>query len=319
MKLYRLMGILLLLENYKKMTAQDLAEHFEISVRTIYRDLDTLSEAGFSLVSESGHGGGISLLDASRLQISAMNENELIKIAQKFSISHCSDTLDENIALKIRSQLSSQAKSAFDKIACTTLIDPTNWYGNDASTNQEYHLSTIQKAIVNNFCISLDYDSNTNSTLGRKIHPLGVCKKNNHWYLVGFCEIRNDYRIFKLSRISALALLEDKYSPHQDFDLNAFWISSTKEFSQVKDVKNSKSPLNDQMYIVEIRCKTSQLKALHGFDLMNYKGDVYEVNMISEQIAFSQLLMLEGLTVVSPESLINRMILHAHNILKKYS
>ena len=114
MKMYRLMGILLMLENTSILTAKELAEHFEVSIRTIYRDLDTLSQAGFSIVTESGHGGGISLMNSKRIQLKTMDENEILSLVQKVIVKDSKDAISENIALKIRGQLTEASQKKFD-------------------------------------------------------------------------------------------------------------------------------------------------------------------------------------------------------------
>lgn len=313
MKLYRLMGILLLLENHDKMTAQILADHFEVSIRTIYRDLEILSEAGFTLVTESGPGGGISLLDAKRPQLSAMDEAELIRIAQKFSCGP-SDLLTENLALKIRSQLSPDSQKTFDLLQKSTLIDPHNWTGKLISCDDA--LLSIQKAIIAHRILIINYQSNTRITLERRIHPLGLCQKNNQWYFVGFCELEKEYRTFKLSNIIELNLSDEHFSPHDTFDLNTFWAESTQNYRQ--KIHRLPNPSLPQDYLIKIQCPESALSKLSAFTLISRRDNIYVFDMISESIAFTQLVLLDDITLIEPQSLINRFILHGQKILKKY-
>lgn len=311
------MGILLLLENHDKMTARSLAEHFEVSVRTIYRDIEVLSEAGYSIFCESGRDGGISLLDSQRIQISAMDEKELIKLSQKFALNSNTDILDKNIALKIRSQLSDSSKDIFDTIQNTTLIDNTSWYGYTSLDNT--YMELLQKAIIEKLCLYIDYSSFKESTLDRKIHPLGLCKKNNKWYLVAFCEVRNDYRVFRLSRIQNPILTEEHYTSHSNFDIKSFWENSIKNFNESSTQKYVTSPVSKEpLYLVKLELSKPKLSILSGFDLLSFNENIYEVDMISEDIAFSQLTLNNDVTILSPQSLIDKITSHAENILKKY-
>lgn len=317
MKIYRLMGILLLLENHNKMTARALAEHFEVSIRTIYRDLDILSEAGFSIVSESGRDGGVSLLDSQRPQISALDQKELIKLSQKFALKPNTDILDKNISLKIRGQLCESSKEIFDTIQNTTLIDNSNWYGYEA-LNEDY-LENIQKAIIQRLCILIDYETSKEATFSRKIQPLGICQKNNKWYLIAFCETRNDYRVFKLSRIITLTLLSQNYEPHLNFNITSFWENSIKAFNESSTQKYiCKGNQNTPLYIVKLKLSVPKLNILSGFDLLGFSGNIYEVDMISEDIAFSQIIANKDIIVLYPQSLIDKITSHAQKIIEKY-
>ncbi len=120
MKHYRLLGILLLLENHPVLTAKEIAAHFEVSIRTVYRDLEVLSEAGYGIVTESGKGGGISLQYNKRVRVSAMDEHELIKLVRQFALKS-DDASYENIGLKIRSQLPPEAQLVYDRLIAVTL------------------------------------------------------------------------------------------------------------------------------------------------------------------------------------------------------
>ena len=317
MKIYRLMGILLLLENHSKMTARALSEHFEVSIRTIYRDLDILTEAGFSIVCESGRDGGVSLLDSQRPQINALDQKELIKLSQKFAINSNTDILDKNIALKIRGQLCESSKEIFDTIQNTTLIDNRGWYERE-SLNENY-LEAIQNAIIQKLCMLIDYETAKEITVSRKIQPLGLCKKNNKWYLIAFCEIRSDYRVFKLSRIKNQTLLSQNYEPHLNFDIVSFWENSLKNFNESSTQKYiCKDTQNTPLYIVKLKLSVPKLNILSGFDLLGFSENVYEVDMISEDIAFSQIIANTDITVLYPQSLIAKITNHAKKIIEKY-
>jgi len=183
-KHYRLLGILLLLENNPVMTAKAISEHFEVSVRTIYRDLDVLSEAGYSIVTESGKGGGISLQYNKRLRLSAMDKSELLKVVEHFAIFDKNDQLSENLALKIRGQLPDDARLVFDRMREASLVDKSNWYG--ISNDREQFLSLIQESIINELKVIMDYKSGTGYTADRIVWPLGIVKKVGQNYLVGY-------------------------------------------------------------------------------------------------------------------------------------
>ncbi len=315
MKMYRLMGILLLLENTPIMTAKSLAEHFEVSVRTIYRDLDILSQAGFSIVTESGHGGGISLMNANRIQLKSMDENELLKLVQKVIVKENDDEISENIALKIRGQLPENEKRTFDKLKESTIIDSTTWNGVESRVDDK--LAIVQKNILHMKKMMIDYDSHSSQTVDRIIHPLGLAKKASHWYLVAFCELRHDYRVFNLYRISDIRTIEETYPPHPGFQLERFWHASTSQFQ--KGGLTVSKPLR-KLYEVEVQGAESSLQKLAGFDIVALDQQTVTFDMISESVAFLQLMPLaDQVRVISPDSLRSRLVKMSKKIIENQS
>ncbi len=318
MKMYRLMGILLMLENEPLMTAKTLADHFEVSVRTIYRDIDVLSQAGFSIVTESGHGGGISLMNAKRIQLEAMSENEFLKLIQKVIAKDSNDEISENIALKIRSQLSEESQQKFDRLKKATLVDHKAWDGSNHFIEDK--LTLIQKAILNHRKIIADYESNHQSlTIDRVLQPFGLAKKNQQWYLVAYCEMRQDYRVFKLSKFKKIEMIEEAFKVPPYFDLEAFWRATTNDFS-IKENKifdEGQSEISKPQYWVKVEGEPEWVRHLDGFELISVENKRYTFNMISEDVAMSQLiLMCDQLKILSPLSLVNRIQRKAEGILQ---
>jgi len=318
MKHYRLMGILLLLENNPVMTAQEIAKHFEVSVRTIYRDIDVLSEAGYNILTESGKGGGISLMYSKRLRLSAMDERELIKVARQFAVNDSEDILSQNIALKIRSQLPPEAQLVFDRLTHATMVDPTTWYGKVSNTDEV--LMVIQEAIIHTQKVLMDYTSGSGYVPDRVIRPLGIVKKNHLTYLVGYCEKRMEYRTFNLDKISKIQLTSDKFENDPSFDLKKYWTQSTKYYSEAK-LETPQSSDSQTGYPVHLRCAEQSLSLLNGFKQIEMTGKgFYTYDFISFDIAMSQLFNLgDKVVVVSPQTLIDAMVRKAKHLLEQYS
>lgn len=317
MKMYRLMGILLMLENEPVITARALADHFEVSVRTIYRDIDVLSQAGFSIVTESGHGGGISLMNSKRIQLEAMSENEFLKFIQKVIAKDSDDEISENIALKIRSQLSEESQKKFDRLKKTTLVDHKAWDGNNYFIEDK--LTLIQRAILNHRKIRTDYESNQRLTIDRILQPFGLAKKNQQWYLVAFCELRQEYRVFKLSKFKKLEISEQTFKVPPYFDLEAFWKTTINDYSikesQISD--DCQNLIQQPQYLVEIMSEPEWMRHLDGFELISIDKKCYTFNLISEDVAMSQLfLMCDQVKILSPLSLVNRIRRKAEGIIQ---
>ncbi len=329
MKHYRLLGILLLLENNHVMTAKALATHFEVSIRTIYRDLDVLSEAGYGIVTESGKGGGISLMYSKRLRLSAMDEHELIQLARQFAFRDTDDQLSENISLKIRSQLPPEAQDVFDHLTRSTLVDRVSWYGKVSCLEES--LSTIQQGILHKKKLIIDYTSAGGFSADRVIWPLGVVKKANSSYLVAFCERRGEHRVFNIDKISKLVLSVDTYPEDECFNLKTFWEMTTGNYRfqaskpavrPISDTSNMSdgSNENEGRYPVSIKCDEAYLIHLNGYKLLEMNNDGrYTYDMISEAIAISQLFNHgDQVVVLEPKTLVEAMLKKAHHIVSHY-
>ncbi len=320
MKHYRLMGILLLLENNHVMTASQLAEHFEVSVRTIYRDIDVLSEAGYGIITESGKGGGISLMYSKRLRLSAMDERELIQVAQKFAVKDSDDLLSQNIALKIRSQLPIEAQVVFDKLTQATLIDHSNWQGKIQNLDETQFV--IHEGIIKSLKIKIDYTSNSGFSMDRLVWPLGIVRKSNQAYLVAFCEKRNEVRTFKIDKISKIELSTAVFVFEDDFDLKKYWEKATGNFSYANVIPSAPRSVSEgaSHYAVKLRCAESYMVYLSGFKMLELCEDgSYVYDMISIDIAISQIFgKAEHIIILSPQELRAQIVKKSQNIIENY-
>ncbi|GAB6107119.1 helix-turn-helix transcriptional regulator [Fusibacter bizertensis] len=321
MKHYRLMGILLLLENNHVMTASQLAEHFEVSVRTIYRDIDVLSEAGYGIITESGKGGGISLMYSKRLRLSAMDERELFRVAQKFAVKDSDDLLSQNIALKIRSQLPVEAQHIFDKLTKVTLIDHSNWQGKVQNTDET--LAVIHESIIKTLKVTIDYTSGSGFSVDRILWPLGIVRKSSQAYLVAFCEKRNEIRTFKVDKISKIKLMKEIFTLEDEFDLRKYWKLSVGNYTQGNEKPNISRVVSDggPHYPVKLKCAEANLIYLSGFKLLEISEDgSYVFDLISNDIALSQIFGKgESIIVISPPELREKIVEKSRNIIANYT
>lgn len=197
--------IYLLLEK-GNMTAPKLAEHFEVSVRTIYRDIDILSSAGIPIYATQGKGGGIFIQDNFVLNKSILSEEEQKQILMALQGARIIEGENTSILL-------SKLSSVFQK-------QNTNWFEFDFSSwtktgarKEIFHI--LQSAIFKSKKVSFNYyNGNYNGdgkAIKRVVEPLKLVFKAYDWYLYGFCSMRNDYRFFKLTRIRDLEMTNDGY------------------------------------------------------------------------------------------------------------
>lgn len=205
MKIDRLLGILNVLANTDRTTIQELAERFEVSKRTIFRDLNTLSQAGIPIVTYSGMGGGVAVIEGYKFKSNILSKSDIKNIFTALnglmSIDKSTDLT--NLIAKLIPEETSTVFSESDYV-----IDLSSWF-QDSITQQK--VSVLHKAIKNKNCIYLEYISNR-SRSARIIHPYKLVFKQSHWYLYAFCEDKQDFRLFKVNRIAHFKIMDSSFN-----------------------------------------------------------------------------------------------------------
>ncbi len=201
MKLDRLIGILSILLQQDKITAPELAEKFEVSVRTILRDIDDISKAGIPITTSQGQGGGISIMDGYKIDRTLLSSSEMQAIFSGLkSLDSVSGT---NRYRQLMDKLSvSNTINADNHI----IIDLATWDKNAVSTKIEL----IKAAMEQKRIITFRYYS-PERTEQRSIEPYRLVFQWSSWYVWGFCVKRQDYRLFKLTRMTELTKTEDAF------------------------------------------------------------------------------------------------------------
>ena len=203
MKDNRLFRILYYILEKGKVTASELADKFEVSVRTIYRDIDSISSAGIPIYALQGKGGGIEIAEDFVLSKSLLSENE------KQQIMSALKGLD-NTAIQHENELLTKLSALF-KMKSTNWIevDFNNWQNNKL---YEKTFDGIKSAILSKNIISFTYFSSNEKETSRSVKPVRLLFKSQDWYLYAFCLLRNDFRYFKLSRIKNLEIHTEKFN-----------------------------------------------------------------------------------------------------------
>ncbi|MDL2295490.1 YafY family transcriptional regulator [Lachnospiraceae bacterium OttesenSCG-928-E19] len=203
MQINRLFEIVYILMDKEKITANELAKHFEVSKRTILRDIDTLSSTGVPVYTIQGKGGGISLMKNFILNKMVLSEEEQNQIL--FALQGIDATQSEE-----NNELLRKLKSMFKKPNASWIeVDFSHW-GASAFSKNKFEL--IKTAILTKTSISFDYVSSNAEFTKRIVHPLKLVFKSRAWYLQAFCTKRNDYRTFRVSRIIDLTLTKDSFA-----------------------------------------------------------------------------------------------------------
>jgi Predicted transcriptional regulator len=199
----RLFKIIYYLLEKGKSTAPELAEKFEVSIRTIYRDIDVISSAGIPIYAAQGKGGGIAILHnyvLDKTLLSDQEKEQILMALQGITATeyHNSDELLTKLGGLFQSKNSNWIE-----------VDFSNWIKNNA---RQDIFNTIKNAIFSHSIISFRYFSSNRESTIRRVEPFKLVFKSKDWYLYGFCLLRNAFRFFKLTRIKDLEVLSEVYS-----------------------------------------------------------------------------------------------------------
>ena len=202
MQMNRLFKIVYYLLERGKSTAPELADRFEVSIRTIYRDLDAISAAGIPIYATKGKGGGIFIMQDFVLDKSLLSEQEKEQILMALQgISATENNQTEELLIKLGGLFQSKVTNWIE-------VDFSEWYKN---TPQLDVFNLIKRAIFNRYTIAFSYFAREGNYSERTVEPIKLIFKNKDWYLYGFCLLRNDFRFFKLTRIKDLKISSDTF------------------------------------------------------------------------------------------------------------
>jgi len=201
MQINRLFEIIYLLLQRDTITSAELAERFEVSTRTIYRDVETLSAAGIPIYMKKGKGGGIALLPDFVLDKTVFTDEEKENLLSSLQAVGAVNLSERNTILqKLRSLF---GESYIDWIE----VDFSSWYNNKDETKL---FQVLRKSICNKTTVVFQYSNNKGEKSLREVEPLKLCFKGEAWYLFGYCKTRSENRFFKLRRIRNLETTEKK-------------------------------------------------------------------------------------------------------------
>jgi len=206
MKLERLMTITILLLNRKRVQAQELADRLEVSLRTVYRDLDTLGQAGIPIVSYTGMEGGYEIMDSFRLDRQLLSFDELTALStalRGLETTKAYDRSNMDLLLSKVGAMVAQAEKGRTGEGDHIHIDLTPWKN---SEEERSRYDSLRQAVNDRKMIRFKYTSRQGGEQEREVEPMALVLKAYAWYLHGYCRLRGDYRIFKLSRIRELSV-----------------------------------------------------------------------------------------------------------------
>jgi predicted DNA-binding transcriptional regulator YafY len=216
----RLVAILIHLQGRRVTRAEDIADEFQTSIRTVYRDIAALAEAGVPIVGEAGVGYSIvrgyhlppvhfTTEEATALITASM-------LIDRFTDSSLASSMDSALA-KIRTVLPPDHQDHISRLERRMSLPSA------PQRNRPASLFVIQKALSDRTLLRIAYrGSGAAAALGRDIEPLGLTYYGDRWHLIAWCRLRKDYRDFRTDRIEALFSLPEQFKPHEEFSLSDF-------------------------------------------------------------------------------------------------
>ncbi|MGW1214085.1 helix-turn-helix transcriptional regulator [Streptomyces sp. NPDC002499] len=231
MKSSRLVSILLLLQTRGRMTAAQLAEELEVSVRTVYRDVEALGAAGVPLYGDAGHAGGYRLLDGYRTRLTGLTAGEAEALFLSGAPGPAAELgLGSVLAaaqLKVRAALPPELRVHADRISGRFHLDAPGWY---AEADDAPYLPAVADAVWNSRVLHVRYRRWVEPTdVERRLEPYGLVLKAGRWYVVAGAE-GSGPRTFRVDQILELATSDEEFTRPEAFDLAAYWTAYQRDF-----------------------------------------------------------------------------------------
>lgn len=224
----RLLSILLMLQTRGTMTAAQLAEELEVSIRTVYRDMDSLHMAGVPLYGVAGHAGGYRLLDGYRTRLTGLSAREAEAL---FVASAPGPAVELGLGaalaaahLKLQAALPPELSTQVERIRSRFHLDVPGWFADDEDVGS---LRQVAEAVWSSRVLDIRYRRRREPTeVERRVQPYGLVLKAGCWYLVA----GPGPRTFRIDQILELTVLDEVFQPPHDFDLADHWRRSQEDF-----------------------------------------------------------------------------------------
>lgn len=210
MKIDRMLTIIVMLLNRNRISAKELAEKFEISVRTVYRDIDTINMAGIPIISHPGNNGGFGIMENYKLDHQLLTLNNMCSMlsALKGVNSTLEDIELESSIEKLRNLIPQDKAHHVNLHMEQIIINMLPWRH---TPKQKQRVKIIQSAITQSQLVSITYRNNASETSTRQIEPMSLIFKGYTWYLFAYCQLKTDFRVFRISRIIDLQVQDERF------------------------------------------------------------------------------------------------------------
>ena len=293
----RLFRIVYYLLQNGKATAPELAQEFEVSIRTIYRDIDAISSAGIPVYAAQGKGGGISILNDYTLNKSLLSDQEQEQMLTALQGMAAATGKDSN-------ELLTKLSALFQRKSANWIeVDFSGWSHRDP---QQETFDTIKEAIFQKRVLSLCYFNGKGNKEKRNVNPVRLVFKSKSWYLYAFCLLRKDYRFFKLTRIKDLQMLPETFT--QDF--------TTAKIEKQIQVENT----------IAVQLKFDKQAAFRVYDEFadeiteDAQGNLYvQVDLPDNEILYSYVMSFsDNVEIIEPQPVREQMKKRLQKMQEKY-
>ena len=317
MRADRLLSIMLLLQTEGRITARELAARLEVSERTIHRDMEALSASGVPVLAERGSGGGWSLMDDYRTNLTGLNPAEIQALFLAQPVRLLADLglrgAAEGALVKLLAALPDVHQRDAEFMRERIHVDGAGWR---QTQERVACLPMIQDAIWREQKLHLVYERGDEVCVDRVVDPLGLVAKSGQWYLVAGVE--GEFRTYRASRVREANVIDEVVLRPPDFDLAAYWEQSTKEFKA-----------NLPRYPARLRIQASILPFFQGMLRFGRverteppDAEGYQVVNVAFEVEEEAILYASGfgdqVQVIEPEELRQKVIEAAKGLLTQY-
>ncbi len=230
MRADRLLSIMLLLRQKGNMTAEILAERLEVSVRTIYRDIEALNYAGVPVYTQCGPHGGVFLDSEYQVALTSLTRTELQSLFIESDSRPLSDLglggAVENLYLKLLADLPALQRSEAERLRQRVYIDPKGWF---QVVETVPFLSLVQQAVWEDEELEISYEKAEGERRTRCVYPYALVCKFSNWYLVGKLP-DGAFRTFRVSRLRAVRMTGVRFERDREFRVKQYWEESSRSF-----------------------------------------------------------------------------------------
>lgn len=210
MKIERLLTMTIMLLNRRKVTAKELADHFDVTVRTIYRDVETLNASGIPVISYQGYEGGFCIAENFKLSRQLLTFDDIVQLLSL--LKGVNRTLQNRevagVIEKITALIPSDKEEEYEQQSGSFIIDISSW-GN--SSKFDLLISDLHRSVADSILVRFTYITAQGATSERVVEPHTMVLKSFTWYLIGFCRLRQEFRIFRLSRVRECTLSSERF------------------------------------------------------------------------------------------------------------
>lgn len=312
-KFDRIISTLILLQTKKVIKAISISKRFDISLRTVYRDISTLKNAGIPIIGDPGI--GYSIMEGYRLPPIMFNEGETAALltAEKF-IGRITDQDTQayysNAMMKIKAILRSSEKQSL------AVLDDSIAISDDNRWNNKTFLQDVFKSIASKHILNIEYQKADGTSSNRNLEPIGSYYQYNNWYLVAFCQLKKAYRTFKINRITSLRLLGERFD-REHINLQDYIDKQSEAWKEQQQLQMIEIVFNNSF----VKFAESR-KYYFGFVEQSIEGDAIRMKFLNASIEVMARWLLQfgnQATVLAPIELKNRLKTLATQLYEHYN